>query len=173
MLISILALVLVAAFVILLMSGVLAQIRVGTKEGGTDMIKRAYVYLVLFATLMMTIGGGVAAFIAIADMLATAPPYHQTFEDFVRGMERPYAEKPRNGELLRGATFSEKELREKYDAMLLEQKENQIAKAKNSLIKSLGWIVIPFPVFIYFQRRLAGNNPGGQETDSPGPPGTF
>ncbi|UTW69475.1 hypothetical protein KHA80_22325 [Anaerobacillus sp. HL2] len=25
---------------------------------------------------------------------------------------------------------------------------------RNSLIKSLGWIVIPLPIFIYFTRRL-------------------
>jgi hypothetical protein len=161
--ISILILLLVAALVILLIVGVLVQIRVEAKEEGADMIKRVYVYLVLFATLMMTIGGGVAAFIAVADMLAPAPPYHQTFEDFVKGMERPY-----NDEFPRETRFSEKELREKYDTMLLEQRESQVAKAKNSLVKSLGWIIIPLPVFICFQRRLAGNGSGNREAGSPG-----
>jgi hypothetical protein len=52
--------------------------------------------------------------------------------------------------------------------MLLEQRESRIAKAKNSLVKSLGWIVIPLPVFIYFQRRLAGNGSGNREAGSPG-----
>lgn len=163
MVISILALLLVAAFVVLLIVGVLAQIRVEAKEGGTDMVKRVYVYLVLFTTLMMTIGGCVAAFIAIADILTPAPPYHQTFEDFVKGTVRPY-----NDEFPRETTFSEEELREKYDIMLLEQRESQIAKAKNSLVKSLGWIVIPLPVFIYFQRRLAGNGSDNREAGSPG-----
>ena len=51
------------------------------KEGGEDVIKSVYVYLVLFATLMMTIGGTVASFMAIADMVAPTP-YYQTFEEF-------------------------------------------------------------------------------------------
>jgi len=42
--------------------------------------------------------------------------------------------------------------------MLLAQKVSQIERAKNSLVKSLGWIVVPLPVFIYFQRRLAREN---------------
>jgi hypothetical protein len=46
-------------------------------------IKNAYVYLVLFATLMMIIGGSVSAFMAIADIVAPAP-YYQSFEDFKR-----------------------------------------------------------------------------------------
>jgi hypothetical protein len=155
--ISILAPLLVVALVILIIAGALVGSRVEAKEGGADMIKRVYIYLVLFATLMMTIGGSVAAFMAIADIVAPAPSYYQTFEDFVRGMGKSY-----HDDLQQETTFTEKELREKYDIMLLEQRESQIARAKNSLIKSFGWIVIPFPVFIYFQRRLAGNNPGNE-----------
>ena len=34
------------------------------RRGGKPMIKHVYVYLVLFATLIMTIGGSVSAFIA-------------------------------------------------------------------------------------------------------------
>ena len=122
------------------------------------MIKKVYIYLVLFATLMMTIGGSVAIFMAIADIVAPAPSYYQTFEDFRRGMDRPYyPEAEREGENL-----SEAEIRERYDTMLISQRESQVERAKNSLIKSLGWIVVPLPVFIYFQRRLANDN--GQKT---------
>ena len=48
---------------------------------GDAVIKNIYVYLVLFATLMMTIGGTVSAFMAVADMVAPTP-YYQTFEEF-------------------------------------------------------------------------------------------
>lgn len=37
--------------------------------------------------------------------------------------------------------------------MILSEKERAKERAKNNLIKSVGWIVIPLPVFIYFQRR--------------------
>jgi len=39
-------------------------------ERGNEMIKTVYVYLILFATLMMTIGGTVAAFMAAADIVS-------------------------------------------------------------------------------------------------------
>ncbi|MDI6879339.1 MAG: hypothetical protein QMD16_08205, partial [Desulfitobacteriaceae bacterium] len=51
------------------------------EERGGDMLKTAYIYIVLLATLMMTIGGSVAAFMAVADIVAP-PAYHQTFEDY-------------------------------------------------------------------------------------------
>jgi len=121
------------------------------KREGEDVIKNIYVYLVLFATLMMTIGGTVSAFMAIADMVAPTP-YYQTFEEFKLnnreikpGVDIPTPETP---------TLSEEELQAKYEAMVEGEKNRQINRARNSLIKSLGWIVIPLPVFIYFQRRL-------------------
>jgi hypothetical protein len=39
--------------------------------------------------------------------------------------------------------------------MVQQEKERQVERAKNNLIKSFGWIAIPLPVFLYFQRRLA------------------
>lgn len=133
------------ALVVLIVVG----IKVESKKGGKEMIKKVYIYLVLFATLMMTIGGSVAAFMAIADIIAPAPSYHQSFEDFRIGIERSYT-----AEVTETVNLSEGELRERYDTMLLEQRESQITRAKNSLVKSFGWIIIPLPIFIYFQRRL-------------------
>jgi hypothetical protein len=108
---------------------------------------------VLFATLMMTIGGSVAAFMAVADIIAPTP-YYQSFEEFKMGLERPYAP----DKVTETTKVSEEEMRQRYESMLLTQKLNQIERGKNSLIKSLGWIVVPLPVFIYFQRRLAKEN---------------
>ena len=123
----------------------------GETEGGKTMIKHIYVYLVLFATLMMTIGGSVAAFMAVADLVAPAP-YYQSFEDFKRwgGEDKPSSEKDAENYV----KPSETELKERYDIMVLAEKERQVGQAKNSLIKSFGWILIPLSIFIYFQRQL-------------------
>ncbi len=149
---------LIAVVIIVLVA---AGVKAGnTRNGGEDVIKNIYVYLVLFATLMMVIGGSVAAFMAVADIVAPSP-YYQQFEDYKysqiemhkrMGTEQPEAEQPQ---------LNEQELRERYDALAAEYRDQQIERAKNSLIKSFGWIIIPLPVFIYFQRRLAGREASG------------
>ncbi len=131
-----------AALIIFIVAGFKAV----SMEGGEKMIRNVFIYLVLFATLMMTIGGSVGAFMAIADIVAPTP-YYQSFEDFI--YRDLYT---REGEELK---LSEEELKERYDATVNRHIQNQVDRAKNSLIKSFGWIVIPLPVFIYFQRRLA------------------
>lgn len=148
--ISIIIPLVVIALIVLIVAG----IRVEAKEGGDDLIRNVYVYLVLFATLMMTIGGSVGIFMAAADIIAPAPHY-QTFEDFKNmGIKTDYPDK----DVTKDTKLSEQELRKKYDAMIAEQRVNQIERAKNSLIKSCGWIIIPLPVFIFFQRRLLYKN---------------
>lgn len=140
--------------IILLIVLVTAGIKVESQTGGDQMIKNVFIYLVLFATLMMTIGGSIGAFMSIADIVVPAP-YHQSFEEFKRwGMEKPNPVL----ETTPKSTLSEKDLKEQYDAMVLTETERQIARAKNSLIKSFGWIAIPLPVFLFFQRRLVKNN---------------
>jgi hypothetical protein len=119
-------------------------------EGGEEVIKSAYVYLVLFATLMMVIGGSVSAFMAVADIVAPTP-YYQSFEDFERYTIEDKSSMRPDQEPVK---LTEEELREKYDAMVRAEKAKQILRAKNNLIKSFGWIVIPLPIFIYFQKTL-------------------
>jgi Ca2+/Na+ antiporter len=124
-----------------------------TESEGEDVIKKVYVYIVLFATLMMTIGGSVSAFMAAADIIAPAP-YYQTFEEYKKWntVDKPAVEK--NGTETEEPILSEEELIENYNAMVSAEKERHINRAKNNLIKSFGWIIIPLPIFIYFQRRL-------------------
>jgi hypothetical protein len=136
----------------------IAGVKGDSKIGGEEMIKKVYLYLVLFTTLMMTIGGGVAAFMAIADMVAPTG-YYQSFEEYKRN----------GGEKLEGAQsadefkkLTEDQLKERYDTLVAAEKERQSDRATNSLIKSLGWIIIPFPIFIYFQRRLRVKEAGDQ-----------
>ena len=45
----------------------------------------------------------------------------------------------------------ETELKARYDAMV-ESELNRQKAGPNTLIKSLGWIIIPLPVFVYYQR---------------------
>lgn len=139
--------ILAVIFIVLIVAGV----KIEADKGGKDVIKNVYIYLVLFATLMMTIGGSVAAFMAVADIISPAP-YYQTFEEF----KRIY-----NEELMDNTDkdkISEADLKKQYDELVLKEREMQINRAKNSLIKSFGWIIIPLPVFIYFQRRLVNQD---------------
>ncbi|NLO20377.1 MAG: hypothetical protein GX119_00020, partial [Syntrophomonadaceae bacterium] len=39
-------------------------------------------------------------------------------------------------------------------AMVAAELNRQKSRAQNTLIKSLGWIIVPLPVFVYYQRRL-------------------
>jgi len=132
------------ALVVLIIIGIKAE----PNKGGEEMIKNVYIYLVLFATLMMTIGGSVGVFMAAADIVSPVT-YHQTFEEYKR---YGYPEKI-PVEIKDGEQLTEEELRQRYEDMVTAEKERQVARAKNNLIKSLGWIVIPLPVFVYFQRR--------------------
>jgi|LSQX01.1.fsa_nt_gb Ca2+/Na+ antiporter len=144
----------VPILLIILIIFIVAGVKNETKKGGgEDVIKNIYIYLVLFATLMMTIGGSVGAFMAIADIVAPAP-YYQTFEEYrLRDVEK-YGIAKEEVDGVENEEVSEEELRERYDAIALSHKQNQVDRAKNSLVKSFGWIVIPLPVFMFFQRRL-------------------
>lgn len=146
MVISLIGLVLVV-IVLILAAIAISATRGISKEGGNIMMKNVYIYVVLFATLMMIIGGSVAAFMAVADIVTPAP-YNQSFEEYRQwGLEKSENTNTK-------ANLSETELKARYDALVVAEKDRQINRAKNSLVKSMGWIIIPLPVFIIFQRRL-------------------
>lgn len=123
----------------------------GPMERGNEMIKTVYVYLILFATLMMTIGGTVAAFMAVADIVAP-PRYYQSFEQYKMEPHNKgeYAVPPVN----QTQTLSDAELKAQYDRIVSDERTLTQQRALNSLVKSFGWIVIPLPVFLYFQRKV-------------------
>jgi hypothetical protein len=113
------------------------------KEDEETMIRHLYTYLVLFATLMMVIGGGISIFMATADLVSPGG-YFQSFSDY---------EVMRESEKVGGNTqISEEELRVDYEQMIEDEKARTRENAKNQMIKSLGFIVIPLPIFIYFSR---------------------
>lgn len=113
------------------------------KEDEESMIRHLYTYLVLFATLMMVIGGGISIFMATADLVSPAG-YYQSFSDY---------EMMRESEKVAGNTeISEEELRADYEQVVADEKARIRENAKNQIIKSLGFIIIPLPIFIYFNR---------------------
>lgn len=94
------------------------------------------------------LGGSVGVFMSAADIIAPSP-YYQSFEDYkVRHVERSEISGIEVEEI------SEEELKEQYEKAVADHKARQVERAKNSLIKSFGWIIIPLAVFIVFQRRL-------------------
>lgn len=122
-------------------------------EGGESaVIRKVFVYLVLFATLMMVIGGSISAFMAAVDLVAPAP-YYQSFEEYAS----MYAEKPYADSGQKTPAYTTAELENRYNAMVQAEAERQKGRAYNTLVKSFGWIVIPLPIFIYFQRRINRN----------------
>jgi hypothetical protein len=120
------------------------------------MIQKIYLYLVSFATLMMVVGGSVGVFMSVADILFPNH-YHETFEEYKMHAKHQYEydEKTKSEKRIE-TEKSEEELKEDYENMIASQTERQKDHAKNSLIKSFGWILIPLPIFLYFnkQRKL-------------------
>jgi hypothetical protein len=123
--------------------------RQGNMEGGEAEVKTIYIYVVLFATLMMTIGGGIGVFMALSDLVSPPNGYYQTFENYK--MEQKKMAEP---DAAKTPAKTDAELKASYEEMVKSEKERTKANALNSLIKSLGFIIIPFPIFIYYQRRL-------------------
>ncbi|WP_332629459.1 hypothetical protein [Halalkalibacter flavus] len=110
------------------------------------MVKQVYHYAVAFITLIMVISGGVFAFMSVADYISPNI-YIETFEDYKSMREH-------KNETDHEASISESDLIAQYDAMLKQKIEYQKQSALNGLIKSLGWIFIPLPIFVFFQRKI-------------------
>lgn len=116
------------------------------KEIGGDIVFRhLYTYLVLFATLMMVIGGGVSIFMATADLISPTG-YYQSYTE--------YKQMTINGKIEGSKeNLSDEEIQANYEQYLKEEKERQKDRAINQIIKSTGFIIIPLPVFLYFNKR--------------------
>jgi len=124
------------------------------EKGGEEMFKQLYVHLVLFATLMMTIGGGISIFMSAADIISPSSSYYERYEDYkTNAIEEAKVSKEK---------INEQQIRDEYERMLSDDKKQTEAEAKNTIIKSFGFIIIPFPVFLYFN-RMRKNNKESQE----------
>lgn len=116
-----------------------------TEKEGEVMLKNIYVYLVLFATIMMSIGGSIGVFMGVADYLAPRV-YMESYDSFyeTRMRHHNYNEPP-NEDVIRAAYEMEKQ----------ERTERYRTDAIRQIITSLGWIIIPLPVFLYYNRQGA------------------
>jgi hypothetical protein len=125
---------------------------VKNKENGGELVFRhLYTYLVLFTTLMMVIGGSISIFMAAADLISP-PGYYQSFDEYSQMKEfNP------NGENIE---IDEQELREDYEHTVKEEQNRRKANAMNQIVKSLGFIVIPLPIFLYFNRLRTRQSKG-------------
>lgn len=122
------------------------------------LVRTIFVYAVMFSTLMMSVGGGVAAFMALADIVSPHV-YYQSFADYkaMRQSEqmRLYEIGKESGnELEIPAPLSEEQLKKDYEELVAAEEERMRKSAVNRLFKSLGWIVIPLPIFFYMRRIL-------------------
>lgn len=120
------------------------------KEKGReeDMFRNLYIYLVLFTTLMMVIGGGISIFMAAADLISPQS-YYQSFEEYKM---MKLEESKDDGKTEGLQKISDEQLKANYEQMVNDYKNRQKENAKNQIIKSLGFIIIPLPIFIYFSR---------------------
>ncbi|MFE7061586.1 hypothetical protein ACFVAD_05410 [Sutcliffiella sp. NPDC057660] len=146
-------LILVLLGICLFMAGSYARKTTSDKNRGAGMIRVVYYYLILFMTLMMTIGGSVAAFMAIADIVSP-PSYYQSYTEY---KEMKIANKTKyddNGKPISTPEIDEDDLLREYDMVVKQDKERNKERAWNTLIKSFGWIVIPLPIFIFYQRKI-------------------
>lgn len=96
------------------------------EQGGEKVIRYLYTYLVLFATLMMVIGGGISIFMAAAD-LVSPPSYMQNFSDY---------KQMRTTEKMENTTdVSEKELRSDYNQAIKDEKTEHKKMLKTKSLK--------------------------------------
>lgn len=123
------------------------------------MIKKIYVYLVSFATLMMVIGGGIATFAAAANLIAPSS-YSMSYTDYIQNYYMKYDEK---GERVDTKGLSKEELQVEYETYLEKEEELEKKRNLNSLVQSLGWVLIPLPIFLFTQRKLRDEKDENEE----------
>lgn len=136
-------LILFLSLIIASIFGIITVSRQKSIGDGEDMFRNLYVYLVLFATLMMTIGGSIGAFMSIADYVSPNV-YVQSFEEYKVIYDNDNEQAKQK--------FTEEQIKTMYDDYVDHEVMREKERALNGLIKSLGWIVIPLPIFLYFQR---------------------
>ena len=142
--ISILSLILFAVPIVVVVGIVMLIVRGFTnknpngkmsEEDGAIMLKNIYTYLVLFATLMMSIGGSVGVFMGVSDFLIPQP-YYESYDSYLSNYES----------------------REQYEIMKEDAESKERRSAIKLVIQSAGWIAIPLPIFLYYQKQMKEKN---------------
>lgn len=138
----------ILSIIIVLIVMIVSAARKNTRKERLHVIKAIYFYAISFITLIMVIGGGVALFMAASDYVSPAATYYMTEQDYKMNNKTVDASGKDT------TALTDAEWKAKYEAYKSTEEDRAKRQALNSLIKSLGWIVIPAPIFIYTQRRI-------------------
>ncbi|MGA4721747.1 hypothetical protein [Fictibacillus nanhaiensis] len=120
------------------------------EEGEEKMFRHLYIYLVLFTTLLLTIGGSISVFMSVADIVSPNT-YQASFAEYKLGLAETVFDE--NGNPVPSKKTDE-EMRKDYEMMIENEKLQEKRNAMNKIVKSSGFILIPLPVFLYFKRQL-------------------
>jgi predicted membrane protein len=137
----------ILSIIIVLIVMFVSASRKNTRKERLHVIKAIYFYAISFITLIMVIGGGVALFMAASDVISPAT-YLMSEQDY------KMSNKTVDGTGKDTSTLTDAEWKAKYEVYKTTEEDRAKKQALNSLVKSLGWIVIPAPIFMYTQRRI-------------------
>lgn len=111
------------------------------------MIKTIFNYIVLFITLMMVLGGSIGIFLSLADILVPTTTDNQTFEEYKLYNNVKFVNDSE-------VKLSDEQLRTMYDESIVLSNQKIVIQAKKNLIRSIGFIIVPLPFFLYFTRLV-------------------
>lgn len=117
-----------------------------SEKEGADMFKQLYVYLVMFTMLILSVGGGISVFKGVADLI-NPTSITQSYTDY-KNSQVNYDE---NGKEIK-FKITEEQMHKDYQEQVNFEKDQAKSEAKNTLIESIGFIVIPLPIFLVFNR---------------------
>lgn len=103
-----------------------------------------------FATLMMSICGGIGLYMGISDYI-NPTGYYQTYSEFKDT-------KSYDKEGKRQSPGKEEQLKEEYKTYFEDEKKRTKDQAKGTIVNSIGFILIPFPIFLYFNKQRKGKD---------------
>lgn len=117
-----------------------------SEKEGADMFKQLYVYLVMFTMLILSVGGGISVFKGVADLI-NPTSITQSYTDY-KNSQVNYDE---NGKEIK-SKITEEQMHKDYQEQVNFEKDQAKSEAKNTIIESIGFIVIPLPIFLVFNR---------------------
>jgi hypothetical protein len=132
--------------IVFLIIGISKTKKIYTEKEGADMFKQLYVYLVMFTMLILSVGGGIGVIMGVADLI-NPTAYTQSYTDY-KNSQVNYDE---SGKEIK-PNRTEEQMRKDYQEQIKFEKEQAKNEAKNTIIDSIGFIVIPLPIFLFFNR---------------------
>lgn len=121
--------------------------KVSKRKGSDFLVRHVYYYAVMLITLVMMIGGMIAAAVNVVS-LVNPTPYYMSFEDYKQNQHyEDEGEKEREH-------LSEEQLLANYERYQTEEVERDRVHTVNQLLYSGFWVFIPLPFFVLARRQL-------------------